>query len=180
MNAANKMWWLQGFLDEAAAEGLCVARHCPTCGSGAFSERLLRAVRSASGIDRTARGWTSGTLRYLAEALARLPAISRRDEPAVRSIIMRLYDFFGDAAFEDDFAPDFDAGPAGDFLRSMREHFAVRETAKHHHRERSDPKAAEARREEKRAAVMLRQAHRRENYAQYFVSVQSAANEENN
>ncbi len=111
MNAANKMWWLQGFLDETAAERLCVARHCPTCGSGAFSERLLRAVRLASGIDRTARGWTSGTLRYLAEALARLPTISRRDEPAVRSIIMRLYDFFGDAAFEDDFAPSspFDA-----------------------------------------------------------------------
>jgi hypothetical protein len=178
MNAANKMCWLQGFLDETAAERLCVARHCPTCGSGVFSERLLRAVRLASGIDWTARGWTSGTLRYLAEALARLPAISRRDELAVRSIIMRLYDFFGDAAFEDDFAPYFDAGPAGDVLRSMREHFAAREAAKHHHRERSDPKAAEARREEKRAADMLRQANRRAGRTQDFASAPLASSGE--
>ncbi|MEY4242393.1 MAG: hypothetical protein RJA14_2089 [Pseudomonadota bacterium] len=179
MNAANKMWWLQGFLDEAAAEGLCVARHCPTCGSGAFSERLLRAVRSASGIDRTARGWTSGTLRHLAEALARLPAISRRDEPALRTIIMRLYDFNGDAAFEDDFAPGFHAGPAGEILRSMREHFAARQTAKQDHRERNDPKAVEARRAEKRTVGMLRQTQRRAKYAQDFASARPAANGEN-
>lgn len=179
MNAANKMWWLQEFLDETAAEGLCVVRHCTTCGSRAFSVRLLRAVRSASGIDRTARGWTSGTLRYLASALARLPAISQRDEPAVRSIIMRLYDFLGDAAFEDDFAPGFHVGPAGEILRSMRKHFAARQTAKKDHRERNDPKAFEARRAEKRTAGMLRQVQRRANYAQDFVTARPAANGEN-
>ena len=174
------MTWLQEFLDDAAAEGLCVARNCATCGSQAFSLKLLCAVRSASGIDRTARGWTSGTLRYLAEALARLPAISRRDEPAVRTIIMRLYDFNGDAAFEDDFAPGFHAGPAGKILRSMLEHFAARQTAKQDHRERNDPKSVNARRAEKRAAGMLRQAQRREKHAQDFVSARFVGSEENN
>ena len=173
------MNWLQQVLDDAAATRICVARNCATCGSREFDLKLLRAVRSACGIDRTARGWTSGTLRYLAGALARLPAISRQDEPAVRTIILRLYDFNGDAAFEDDFAPGFHVGPAGEILRSMREHFAARQTAKREYLDYNDRKAVEARRAEKRTAGMLRQAQRRECYAQYFASARPAASEEN-
>lgn len=180
MNSANQTFWLQEFLDEAAAEGLCVARKCTTCGSPEFSLKLLRAVRSASGIDRTARGWTSGTLRYLARALAKLPAISRRDEPAVRSIAMRLYDFNGDAAFGEEFAPGFHAGPAAQILRSMRENSAAGQTARQIHHECNDPKAVEARRAEKRAAGILRQAKRRVKHAQDFASARLAASEENN
>ena len=178
MSEANQIIWLQKFLDEAAAEGLCVTRKCTTCGSRAFSLRLLRAVRSDSGIDLTARGWTSGTLRYLAGALAQLYAISRRDEPAIRTIIMRLYDFNGDAAFEDDFAHGFHAGPAGEILRSMREHFAARQTEKQEYLDYNNRKAVEARRAEKRIAGLLRHEQRQAKYAQDFRSKRSAENGE--
>ena len=178
MSGANQMIWLQEFLNEAAEEGLCVARNCTTCGSRVFSLKLLQVVQSVSGIDRTARGWTIGTLRYLAGALARLPAISRRDEPAVQMIIMRLYNFNGDAAFEDDFAPGFNASPAGETLRSMREHFAAVQTARQHYLERNDRKAIDARRAEKRTAGLLRHEQRQAKYAQDFRSKRSAENGE--
>ena len=129
MNASNQMSWLQMFLDNSAASGLCVALNCTTCGNQTFNLKLLGAVRSASNIDRTARGWTSGTLGFLAKSLAQLPSISRRDEPTVRIIIMRLYGFRGNAAFEDEFVPEFSASPAGEILRSMTEHFAAHRTA---------------------------------------------------
>ena len=178
MSRANQMIWLQEFFDEAAAEGLCIARKCTTCGSRVFRLKLLQAVQSVSGIDRTARGWTSGTLRYLAGAMARLPAISRRDEPAVRTIIMRLYDFNGDAAFEDDFAPGFHAGPAGEILRSMLKHFAARQTEKQEYLNYNNRKAVEARRAEKRTAGLLRHEQRQAKYAQDFASTRSAENGE--
>ena len=178
MSRANQMNWLQEFFDEAAAEGLCVARNCTTCGGRVFRMKLLQAAQSVSGIDRTARGWTNGTLRYLAGALARMTAISRRDEPAVQMIIMRLYNFNGDAAFEDDFAPGFNASPASETLRSMREHFAAVQTARQDYLERNDRKAIDARRAEKRIAGLLRHEQRQAKYAQSFKSKRSAENEE--
>lgn len=120
------MSWLQQVLDEAAAETLCVRTNCTTCGARAFNNRVWRAAQSASKMDMTARGWTERTLQYLAHELARLPVISRRDEPAVRWMIMRLYLFGGGAAFSDEYAPGFPASPAGKILLSMSEHFAAR------------------------------------------------------
>jgi hypothetical protein len=179
MNTANRMNWLQVFLDEAAAQRLCVVYGCTTCGSQEFIRKLLRAVRAASGLDLTARGWTDRTLRFLADGLAKLPAISQQDKPAVRTIIMHLYKFDGDGAFEDNFAPGFQAGPAGEILRSMRKHFAARQAAKQAHLERNDPKAIEARRMQKRADGLLRQAQRRAKYMQDSASARSFAKGEN-
>ena len=91
---------------------------------------------------------------------------------------MLLYDFKGGAAFEDDFAPVIQAGPAGLILHSMREHFAAWQLANQLYQERNDPKFLEARRAEKRTARMLRHARRQEFYSQYFSSQRPVASEE--
>ena len=141
------MSWLQELLDEAATSELCVAWRCTTCGSEEFHRRLLRAVRAASHVDQTARGWTHGTLQYLARALTKLPAIAQRDERAVRSIIMHLHKFKGEAAFDDDFAPGFQGSPAGAILHSMRKDFAATQAAKQTNKDQNGSKDIMQRRE---------------------------------
>lgn len=68
-------------------------------------------------------------LHYLATGLAELPAISCRDEPAVRTIIMLLYDVGGSVMFETELAQVLQAAPVGSILSSMREHFSERQKA---------------------------------------------------
>ena len=118
----DQVSWLQDVLDSAAAENLCVRFNCTTCASHEFEFRLLHAAEQASRGPTAAIGWAPCAIVFVANALADLPYINSRDEPAIRLIIWRMYRSLGEQAFARDVASILYPSEAGRVLRSMERH----------------------------------------------------------
>jgi len=140
--------WLKDVLDSAAADNLCVNLNCTTCGSGAFELLLMRAAEQA-GLGGNASFGGMPDFVGIATALADLPYVDPRDEPAIRLIIWRMYRTLGEQAFARDVAPILYPSEAGRVLRSMERHYeaAQRRRGLHHSHSNSEavaPRRAEA------------------------------------
>jgi hypothetical protein len=121
MLSEGEVSWLKDVLDSAAADNLCVRLNCTTCGSDAFELLLKRAAEQAGhGINAAFGGMPDSV--GIAAALADLPNVDPRDEPAIRLIIWRLYRSLGEQAFARDVAPILHSSEAGRVLRSMERH----------------------------------------------------------
>lgn len=140
------MSWLKDVLDSAAADNLCVSLNCTTCGSDAF-ELLLKRAAEQAGLGSNAS--FGGMLDFVgvATALADLPCVDPRDEPAIQLIIWRMYRSLGEQAFARDVAPILYPSEAGRVLMSMERHYeaAQRRRGMHHSRSTAEvtPRRAE-------------------------------------
>ncbi len=155
------MTWLRELLDRANAENMCVSYRCTTCGAAEFRDALWSGARYDFPRDITARGWTDGTLKALAAALANHEPLISSDHEPVRFMIMHLYGMVGEQAFTDEYAPGFSGSPANGVLQNMRRHHAARlESRKEHDRRNSEEGIAEARARRKAAGEQRATEHR--------------------
>lgn len=121
MLSEGEVSWLKDVLDSAAADNLCVSLNCTTCGSDAF-ELLLKRAAEQAGLGRNASFGGVPDFVGIAAALADLPYVDSRDEPAIRLIIWRMYRSLGEQAFAREIAPILHSSEAGSVLRSMERH----------------------------------------------------------
>lgn len=156
----DEMSWLQDVLDSAAADNLCVRLNCTTCGSHEFELRLMRAAEQAGVGATTALGWIPGAVVSVATALADLPYVDPRDEPAIRFIIQRLYSALGETAFAREVAPILYPSEVGRVLRNMERHYEATQKRRSIHDALNNPVAVARRREEKRLAEQKREEER--------------------
>jgi hypothetical protein len=121
MLSEGEVSWLKDVLESAAADNLCVSLNCTTCGSDTFELLLKRAAEQA---DPGSNASFAGVPDFvgIASALADLPYVEQRDEPAIRLIIWRMYRTLGEQAFARDVAPIVYPSEAGRVLRSMERH----------------------------------------------------------
>lgn len=139
--------WLRAVLDSAAADNLCVSLNCTTCGSGAFELLLTRAGEQAA-LRRNASFGGMPDLVGIATALADLPYVDSRDEPAIRLITWRMYRSQGEQAFARDVAPILYPSEAGRVLRSMERHYEAAQRRRGLRHSRSNSEAVTPRRAE--------------------------------
>jgi hypothetical protein len=137
--------WLRDVLDSAAADNLCVSLNCTTCGSDAF-ELLLTCAGEQAGLRRNASFGGMPDFVGIATALADLPYVDPRDEPAIRLIIWRMYRSLGEQAFARDVAPILYSSEAGRVLRSMEHHHEAAQKRRGLHQSPSDSAAVTRRR----------------------------------
>ena len=147
MLSEGEVSWLKDVLDSAAADNLCVRLNCTTCGSDAF-ELLLKRAAEQAGLGRNASFGGVPDFVGIAAALADLPYVDSRDEPAIRLIIWRMYRTLGEQAFARDVASILYPSEAGRVLRSMERHHEAAQKRRGLHQSPSNSEAVAPRRAE--------------------------------
>jgi hypothetical protein len=143
----GKVSWLKDVLDSAAADNLCVRLNCTTCGSDAFELLLKRAAEQAGPGSNASFGGMPDFVG-IATALADLPYVDTRDEPAIRLIIWRMYHTLGEQAFARDVAPILYPSEAEAVLRSMERHHEAAQRRRGLHQSSGNSQAVAPRRAE--------------------------------
>jgi hypothetical protein len=121
MLSEGKVSWLKDVLESVAADSLCVRLNCTTCGSDVF-ELLLKRAAEQAGLSGNASFGGIPDCVGIATALADLPCVDQRDEPAIRLIIWRMYRSLGEQTFARDVAPILYSSEAGRVLEGMDRH----------------------------------------------------------
>ena len=147
MLSEGEVSWLKDVLDSAAADNLCVRLTCTTCGSDAF-ELLLKRAAEQAGLSSNASFGGMPDCLGIATALADLPRVDPRDEPAIRLIIWRMYRTLGEQVFARDVAPILYPSEAGSILRSMERHYEAAQRRLGLHQSPSNSAAVTPRRAE--------------------------------
>lgn len=147
--SATERTWLESFLEGALSRNLCVEPWCTTCGSQEFNRELLDALAAATRQER--RRFDDAAASEICQALAALrpsPHETRQIEPAVRLILLRVWDAVPHPVVEDILAGSW----ARTVLDRMKAHSAAVEAARRARVAYETPEAAAQRRADKARA----------------------------
>jgi hypothetical protein len=150
--------WLQGFIEQAINQKMCVQIHCTTCGAREFRRGLWSAIGGNSRGDLGPMFGNAKALAQLMVDLEKKDGYAYEHDKVVRLLLFEIWPVLGREQGEGELEPMLRGTWAGEVLARMKAHWAARREAQRAYSERQAN--APGRRQEKKRQLAEQHAAR--------------------